>query len=1595
MKKLFLIPIFLLFLNISAFCQIELIQNGNFSGLGSNWSSGGPYWFISNSFTCYSSATAYAYTGTVSGGGANNTYGSINQAITIPANATNATLTFKTSINTDETTTTTVYDLLEVQLRSPSLALLHTFVQYSNLNGVSPSSGCQAYQTRTFNVPSSYFGQPLLLNFQTASDNSSFTKFRIDDVSLTYQACTLPPAPTGLIATIISSNQINLSWNNVSAAIDYQIYYIQGDCPWAGGNSSLIQTSSNTVQITGLNSNTTYRFIVLARNACGWGTTFNCVSATTSRTCSYSISPSSVSPSSSPGNASIAVTASAGCNWTAVSNNTSWLTVTSGSSGTGNGTVNYSYTTNNTGGPRTGTITAANQTFTVIQAAAGCSYSIAPSSVSPSSSAGSNSFTVTATSGCNWTAVSNNTSWLTVTSGNSGTGNGTVNYSYTTNGSTLRTGTITIANQTFTVTQAGNVPPPTVNSLICTNVILNHPGIEQNFTFYNDNTPYSNNDHIKVCADGSTATYIKVNVSNTTGIGFRVLDENNNPINNIEKYGQLGTVNVFGNNVEVPYTHPQYMDASSSYRSLTLQVTYNDVPISGIAFSLAIYRAPVLMIHGWLGGLSSFETMESSLLQNNYTWPLTYRKVYPNSASFNDNLNVALDGITDLFNRVRSGNISCGSVDILAHSMGGILSRLYLQSNSYKNDIHKLITFNTPHSGTQGANFVYDIGIITCPLLEWIGAESFICSPAVENMRVNSNSVRNQLNGYRLNQHIVPSYAISTQDILAADPDCYSLGVLLYTGAGGLVNFVLLQSIFNFEGSDLVVPISSQQGGLTKFHHFTGQCHLKSIRNSAIVSFTLGLLNASPNGNNFDIDGYNPNTLNSSYRNIYHPTNLNQLLAGNVSIIYPLNGDSFNPGQQIIIQTTGAPSISKTILIAGNDAIPLFSRDTLSSSVSMNYTIPFEASGEVRIACAGYDTVSQSFSIDTIRINITDNALLDSIGTHLDTLRIPLGTHALLPVIAYYQDNTTREVSKTESISFIVADTTVSKNMAKNSFYGQSSGTTMLQINYRNKLKEIPILVYQGQGIVSSIFSSNKRTLCTNDSVTFSDISIGVGLSRQWLFEGGIPSTSTDMNTVVTYPIAGTYKVKLITSFINGIDSLVIDSLIEVKTLNKTITSGNWNNPQTWSCNSIPSASDSAIVGTGHTLAINNSAQVRKLYLESGATLSLNDSTILFTVGTDSNKTSSVICNGNFNIKKGIFKINGNLSMAGSSHFNMTGGKLIIDGNTGHESTSVPDGQHLFNIDPTAGFSFKDGTLQIINPPLGANSQAINCSHNFGLLSTIAFGDGVSTIATNNPNGFGGNLLPSLIGKFVFDPATHGNNRIFRNLNPLIANNDIQILSGDFAPGVLFHAIDSIPSVRDVDGNSYPILTICDQEWMGKNLSVTHYRNGDTIPQVQDPVAWSTLTTGAWCYYQNNTANGPVYGKLYNWYAINDPRGLAPLGWHIPTNAEWFNLSDTCLGSSAVAGGLIKTPGLLSDNTGLWGGNFNNSTNSSGFSGVPAGCCLPTGIFSNLSAAALWWSTTSSTTTNAWYREADQETDDLSASTYSKKLGISVRCVKD
>jgi uncharacterized protein (TIGR02145 family) len=197
-------------------------------------------------------------------------------------------------------------------------------------------------------------------------------------------------------------------------------------------------------------------------------------------------------------------------------------------------------------------------------------------------------------------------------------------------------------------------------------------------------------------------------------------------------------------------------------------------------------------------------------------------------------------------------------------------------------------------------------------------------------------------------------------------------------------------------------------------------------------------------------------------------------------------------------------------------------------------------------------------------------------------------------------------------------------------------------------------------------------------------------------------------------------------------------------------------------------------------------------------------------------------------------------------------------------------------------------------------------------------------------------------------------------------------------------------TVTDIDGNTYQTVTIGSQVWMAENLKVTHYRNGDEIPNVTNGTDWGNLTTGAYCNYNNNVSNVAVYGRLYTWDAVNDSRNIAPAGWHVPSDAEWQTLVDY-LGGQTIAGGKMKETG-----TAHWNSPNTGATNESGFSALPGGNRDSIGAFVAQGSNALFWSSTEGDTCGAWGRSLSYEVSAVGQHNYGhKQNGFSVRCVKD
>ncbi len=1133
--------------------QTDLIVNGDFTN-----SSGWVFWgtpqnfYITTAFACSSSAAGslpgYCYLGTFSGGYLDNASGGMYQNVTIPANAISATLTYKVSVNTNEITTATEWDILYTRINNVTTGGVIQVTNVSNLDGGTAGS-CQSYQQKSFTFSPTVFGQTVQIGFQGITDASRPTMFRIDDVHLIVTTSNCTPitssytisnqtvtSPTSAFFNVVASGtSILYQWEySINSGINWN--NVPNISPYNGATSSSLTINPTSNAMNG------YLYRCALVNNCtpitytNWAT-LNVNSSCIPITSTYTISNQSIT---APASTFFSVTASGtsisyqweysingGSNWNNVPNNSPY-------SGASSSTLSI----NPSSSSMTGYLYRCSlfNNCTAINVTNWATLTVNSTCIAPSlqasnilfSNVSTSQLTVDCSSGNgdkriivinssnNFTSPLNGTD-PTANSNYSGLGeqvifNGIGN-SVTVTGLTSNTNywfrvfeaNCSGANSFYNVTTSSNNPIsqltqivlPTINTLTFTNSIQNHSGITALHTLYSG-TPFINNNPIKICADGSTSTYIKVNVSNPTGIGFRLLDELNQPISDINKYGQIGSINIFGNDVEVSYTHPQYMDWNSLSRPMILQVIYNGVPINGIAFPIEIYRAPVMMIHGFfantLGG-TTFDHMENELINFYTLYPaaLIYKKHYPDFSSFNDNKYALRDGINDLFIKARNDNFSIGAADVVAHSMGGLLSRIYIQGaygTQYRNDVHKLITLNTPHSGSPFPNYLLS-NCVSSLLYQWpiyssVTCGSLVLFPAISNMGVNSNSMDDNLNGSSvINTNRVPTYAIITTSL---DPNDGGYGHIFYNLPGYIEHF-------NGENHDVIVSESSQQGGISSAYVLNGQWHVGTANNPTIISRVKDILNAIPNDINFDIDGYSPPDLN--FRIPRDPVSNIIVRFSNSDSIYinsPASSTNFNPGDSVYVNVIGTPTIEKIIFAAGNQNLYVYAKDTLMSSCSFQYIIPEDAIGEIRIIAIGSTITGDLMDFDTLRINILPPSF-DSIASVPNSIFLAACSNQSISIKGYYNNGLSKDITFTNNLLCQIADTNIASYASPNVLTGKQTGSTFLIVSYLGLTTQIPIQVYLGEDWFTATIDNNSPILCQGENVR---LTASLGDSYLW-----------------------------------------------------------------------------------------------------------------------------------------------------------------------------------------------------------------------------------------------------------------------------------------------------------------------------------------------------------------------------------------------------------------------------------------------------------------------------------------------------------------
>ncbi len=255
----------------------------------------------------------------------------------------------------------------------------------------------------------------------------------------------------------------------------------------------------------------------------------------------------------------------------------------------------------------------------------------------------------------------------------------------------------------------------------------------------------------------------------------------------------------------------------------------------------------------------------------------------------------------------------------------------------------------------------------------------------------------------------------------------------------------------------------------------------------------------------------------------------------------------------------------------------------------------------------------------------------------------------------------------------------------------------------------------------------------------------------------------------------------------------------------------------------------------------------------------------------------------------------------------------------------------------------------------------------------------------------------------IIPPVYRYNTEIdgYEEVETILPLNGYWVLSSDSFSMAEPDTCDCPPTVTDLDGNIYTTVMIGDQCWMAENLKVTRYRDGSEIANITESSEWTSTSVGGYCAYFNDSSYVDDYGYLYNWYAANDPRGLAPAGWHIPTDEELKEL-EMVLGMSAASADSTAIRGegtgsAMSGGLDLWAAGElrdHESFGESGFDVLPAGQRLSSGMFRSEGQFAYIW-LSDDEDDMGWRRYFNYSFTGVGRGRENKRTGYSIRCIMD
>lgn len=336
----------------------------------------------------------------------------------------------------------------------------------------------------------------------------------------------------------------------------------------------------------------------------------------------------------------------------------------------------------------------------------------------------------------------------------------------------------------------------------------------------------------------------------------------------------------------------------------------------------------------------------------------------------------------------------------------------------------------------------------------------------------------------------------------------------------------------------------------------------------------------------------------------------------------------------------------------------------------------------------------------------------------------------------------------------------------------------VLGFNFPGRVDQVRIYQTYNPGAIDTVYLRNASTGVWNE--IYRATAVDGEPCPANILEINIPLTSYNVDAV---------RIALNSPDVSGwneIDAVSIrtDAPPAVK---MSAQSGNWSSTSSWQGGTVPGASDTVVIGNGHTIAVDGNFAVKSIFINTGGGLNLNSANTL-TVGPAGGGKERFDVEGSLDISAGTLAVNGQVEIHPGASFEMTGGQMIVDGNDGTSAGSVPNGMHLVHFrSGISPFTFSAGQITIVDPQFHATGQAITGSYVFGTGTTVSFGDGVSTTASNNPRGFGGMVAYPTFGNFIMNAVTGAGNRDFDTYDQVTVTGNATITSGELKPTWHFH----------------------------------------------------------------------------------------------------------------------------------------------------------------------------------------------------------------